>query len=225
MYQNKNRGIFDKKIPLNWPEDIKREFDKIANDFGILPEVTGSIKLRNETRQKVGELLLYKQNILDVGVGNGLMFKYLKKKVSYTGLDISAKMLTESKKRASQYSIPFHPIQGNAIDLPFKDNSFDSTICIDTLHHIPPELIYKVVDEIIRVTKKDGQILLEIKNGLNLAIRYVYWKTRKTKPLIMYPINPIAFIKYLRKKKPRVKTYFIGTGYWFAPFILFDIRT
>lgn len=225
MYQDKNRGIFDKKISLNWSENIEREFDKIANDFGILPKATGSIKLRDETRKKVSELLLYKQNILDVGVGNGLMFKYLKKKVSYTGLDISAKMLIESKKRASQYSIPFYPIKGNAIKLPFKDNSFDSTICIDTLHHIPPELIYKVVDEIIRVTKKDGQILLEIKNGLNLAICYLYWETRKVKPLIMHPINPITFIKYIRKKKSRVKTYFIGAGYWFAPFILFDIRT
>ena len=84
---------------------------------------------------------------------------------------------------------------------------------------------YKVVDEIIRVTKKDGQILLEIKNGLNLAICYLYWETRKVKPLIMHPINPITFIKYIRKKKSRVKTYFIGAGYWFAPFILFDIRT
>ena len=225
IYKNKNGRIFSKEISLNWPEDIEKEFDKIANDFGILPETTGSIELRNETRRKVGELLVYKKNILDVGVGNGLIFKYLKKKVSYTGLDLSVKMLTQAKKRASRYLIPFYSVQGNAINLPFKANSFDSTICIDTLHHIPPEMTNRVIDEVVRVTKKNGQILLEIKNGLNLIIRYLYWKTRSEKPLIMHPINPIVFKRYIAKKKLRVKTYFIGPGYWLAPFILFDIRT
>jgi len=224
IYKNKNRRVPGKKISLDWAKKTEKEFDERANDFGAFPKATGSIKLRNEVRKKVGELLVYKKNILEVGVGNGLMFEYLKKKVSYTGLDLSVKMLTQAKKRALQYSISFYPIQGNAIDLPFKENSFDSTICIDTLHHIPPEMVNRVVEELIRVTKKNGQILLEIKNGLNLIVRYLYWEAQKRGALIMHPLNPFAVKRYINKKNLKIRTYFIGPGYWLAPFLLFEIR-
>jgi len=74
------------------------------------------------------------------------------------------------------------------------------------------------------VTKIDGQILLEVKNKLNLIVCYLYWKTQKKGALIMHPVNPIIIRKYIEKKNLKIKTHFIGPGYWFAPFVLFDIR-
>lgn len=216
--------MFNKKIPLNWVKKTKKKFDEISNNFGISPETTGSIKLRNNLRKKVGKLLIYKSNILEVGVGNGLMFKHLTQRINYIGLDLSTKMLSQAKKRAIKYSVSFYPTQGNATNLPFGDHSFDCTICIDTLHHIPSQLTEQVIDELVRVTKIDGQILLEVKNKLNLVLDYFYWKTQKKGALIMHPINPITIKRYIEKKNFKIRTYFIGPGYWFAPFVLFDIR-
>jgi len=139
-YQDKNRRMLSKKISLNWVKKTEKKFDEISGSFGILPKVTGSIRLRNNLREKVGKLLIYKKNILEVGVGNGLMFKHLKQRIDYIGLDLSVKMLSSAKKRAIKHSLSFYPIQGNATNLPFKDHSFDCTICIDTLHHIPSQL-------------------------------------------------------------------------------------
>ena len=223
-HQNKNGGILSKKISLNWVKKTEEEFDKISDSFGILPGVTGSIRLRNNLREKVGKLLIYKRNILEVGVGNGLMFKHLKQKIDYIGLDLSARMLSLAKKRAIKHSLSFYPVQGNATNLPFKDHSFDCTICIDTLHHVPSQLTEQVIDELVRVTKVDGQILLEVKNKLNLIVCYLYWEAQKKGALIMHPVNPIIIRRYIEKKNLKIKAHFIGPGYWLAPFVLFDIR-
>jgi len=224
FYQDKSGAKFNQKIPLDWLRDNRRIFNEIAGEFGTVPRCTGLIGVRNKIREKTGDLIVYKNNLLDVGVGNGMLFPYLKKKVIYVGVDISDKMLGLAEEKARKYSFSFIPVLRDATNLSFSDDSFDTTVCIDTFHHIPAQFSNKVLDELFRVTKPNGQILLEIKNRFNILLNYQYRRTYKNKGLVMNPINPLRIKHYFEKKNCTMKAYFPMGFHWFSPFILFDIR-
>ncbi len=88
--------------------------------------------------------------LLDVGCGEGFIANDLKLRIpeiNYTGVDISEEAI--SKAKAKNPECTFMALQ--AEQLPFEDNSFDTTICIETLEHLrdPPS----AVREICRVTR------------------------------------------------------------------------
>lgn len=80
--------------------------------------------------------------ILDVGSGSLGITPYLKKQV--TGVDTHFSGPTSSSLKQ---------VLSSAIKLPFKNKSFDISICVDTLEHIPKNHRKKAIAELIRVTK------------------------------------------------------------------------
>ncbi len=99
--------------------------------------------------------------IADIGCGNGRLIESLPKDITYTGIDISKNLLTEAKR--------LHPsktfIEGSLLDIPLTSNSTDVTFCIATLPHIPSiELREKAINELIRITKPNGTIIISVWN-------------------------------------------------------------
>lgn len=89
--------------------------------------------------------------ILDVGCGKGFMiydFLRLYPQLKITGLDISEYAIKNAKKEVK------HLLRtGNAINLPFDDNSFDLIISINTIHNLNKENLKKSLNEFLRVSK------------------------------------------------------------------------
>ncbi|WP_079253863.1 class I SAM-dependent methyltransferase [Endozoicomonas arenosclerae] len=109
--------------------------------------------------------------VLDVGCGEGRhsIAAWLEAKVDVTGLDLCENDLQTARNKqqeAVQYlegseedrSIKF--IQGNALELPFEDNTFDKIICSEVLEHIPD--YQGVLAEIKRVLKPDGLLAVSV---------------------------------------------------------------
>ena len=94
------------------------------------------------------------KRVLEVGCGNAFLAKKLSKKYSVTGVDI----LVDTSTRKENGNIQF--INANAERLPFKENSFDTTICTHTLEHV--QNFEKAVAELRRVTKKRLIIVVPI---------------------------------------------------------------
>jgi hypothetical protein len=65
---------------------------------------------------------------------------------SVTGLDQGF-----DYKRQNKY---LKPVEGSAVAMPFKDQSFDYVISVDCIEHIPPKLRAKAVSEMLRVARK-----------------------------------------------------------------------
>jgi ubiquinone/menaquinone biosynthesis C-methylase UbiE len=59
-------------------------------------------------------------------------------------------------------------VRGNITNLPYQDNTFDLTICSETLEHIPD--YQKAISEIFRVTKRNGYVLITVPNSEQLRI-------------------------------------------------------
>ena len=84
-------------------------------------------------------------------------------------------------------------VLGDALSLPFKDNSFDRTIAYYIFHHMPTEAHRKkFIDEMRRVTAKDGLIIIG-------KVRCsVFWRKQKSYKYIHY--SSIKEIEDLLKK-------------------------
>ena len=88
------------------------------------------------------------KNVLDICCGMG---EYsLLKKGRYVGLDNSAQYVLFAK---SQYP-DSNFLRGDALNLPFKDNSFDATTFISASHHFPTIDFMNVIREMVRVSRR-----------------------------------------------------------------------
>jgi ubiquinone/menaquinone biosynthesis C-methylase UbiE len=100
--------------------------------------------------------------VLDLGCGEGrhVYAAYAEQDVQVVGVDLCLKDLQTAKERYEPYidqensNKQFALINGNALQLPFADNTFDKIICSEVLEHIPD---YEgVLKEIKRILKPNG---------------------------------------------------------------------
>jgi len=102
--------------------------------------------------------------ILDAGCGTGIFtMDYLEAGAEVVGLDISEPMLRFAAKKAA--GRPFTAVQGDMLSLPFEDESFDKAVSITALEFIEDGT--KAVDELFRVTKAGGVVVVGTLNSLS----------------------------------------------------------
>ena len=95
--------------------------------------------------------------VLDVATGTGKQaIALFKKGAVVTGVDLSADMLRYALMNDQSGKINF--VKANGALLPFDNDQFDITVMSFALHCMTQDVRSKTVDEMIRVTKKGGQI-------------------------------------------------------------------
>jgi SAM-dependent methyltransferase len=129
------------------------------------------IKYSNELLSTI--LPILKQNSVDsvldacCGVGNDIEF-FLKNQFSVYASDLSQRMVDYTKKRVAKFNIPeSHFFQGNALDISkIVDRKFD-LVCFrgNTLGHLSDVEQIKLIEELLSVTKDDGFLLIDFRNG------------------------------------------------------------
>jgi ubiquinone/menaquinone biosynthesis C-methylase UbiE len=141
--------------------------------------------------------------ILDVACGTGRMLPEIfktKKKIKYVGLDSSKEMFNELKKKEAfkKNKKDISLVLADATKMPFKDNSFDIVCTYHLLWHLPENDQETVINEMLRVTKKGGIIILDILNK-----DFLWEKTKKyfgkKKAVGLYKQTPSAVKKVLGK--------------------------
>ncbi|GEM_PF-4510767 len=115
-------------------------------------------KCRGLQFQLVSEEIPKIGRILDVGCGGGHRIISLNRVVY--GIDMDVKTLTKIKN-----TIPFGIlVGGTALNLPFKDDCFDTVILEETIEHLHREDQKKCVEEIHRVLKRGGKFVCSTPN-------------------------------------------------------------
>ncbi|MGI6684412.1 MAG: demethylmenaquinone methyltransferase [Bacillota bacterium] len=117
---------------------------------------------------------------LDICCGTGKITLELAKRVGetghVTGLDFSEKMLDVARKSVTASGLEKRITikQGNAMDLPFPDNSFDAVTVGWGLRNVPD--IFTVVNEMRRVVKPGGMIIsLDMGKPEIPVFKEIYW--------------------------------------------------
>lgn len=129
--------------------NVKNVYEVIANDF--------SDKRFNKWDWVEAYLDDMDSNmmILDIGCGNGR--NMMNKKHNFIGIDNCINFVNIACKRN------LNVVLSDMTSLPFNDNMFDNIIMIASFHHLSTiERRMRCLEEINRVLKKDGTILLSV---------------------------------------------------------------
>lgn len=95
-------------------------------------------------------------DVLVNGIGTGLDLPHLPPQHRYAGLDLTRAMLKQSLPRAA--ALDFRPVQGDALQLPFADGSFDAVVLHLILAVVPDPM--RCLQESARVTRRGGTLLV-----------------------------------------------------------------
>ena len=122
--------------------------------------------------------------MLDVGCGDGEKAEIHKELVKeIIGIDISYLKLKKAKNPGVQV------VLSSALDLPFKDNSFDLVTSFHVIEHIDKNLVMKFINEILSVLKSNRYFIIITPNRRRLtSIANIILRLIKNN--VKYPMNP-----------------------------------
>ena len=104
------------------------------------------------------------KKVLDAACGEGYGTAVLARAAAHvTGIDISPDAIARAKGSYSQEGrVRF--IEGSIAELPLEDYSIDVVVSFETIEHVPEDIQHKFLDEIARVLKKDGFLIMSTPN-------------------------------------------------------------
>lgn len=129
-------------------------------------------------------------SVLDVGAGTGELLGVIvefaragKRKVHLAGLDLNSLSMHEIGAEARKYN-EICPVQGDALQLPFADNSFDYTISSLFTHHLTDDQLPVVLKEMSRVARR-GIVVIDLERSVKAWFLYQLF-------CLAYRISPLV---------------------------------
>lgn len=112
--------------------------------------------------------------VLETGCGTGrnsLLLKHPSLNITFVDIANNALLMAEKTaiKLKTKHRLNFR--EANLLSLPFKDSIFDLTWNVGALEHYSKKEISKAIKEMLRVTKKDGHIIIGFPNPKSLAYK------------------------------------------------------
>lgn len=109
------------------------------------------------------------QEVLEIGIGNGFISRYLRdKNISLHTVDFDERLNPDTV--------------ASVTDLPFPESSFDTVCCFETLEHLPWESFARAVSELVRVSSRkvllslpDVTPFFRIRLGYGFDVPLVNW--------------------------------------------------
>jgi demethylmenaquinone methyltransferase/2-methoxy-6-polyprenyl-1,4-benzoquinol methylase len=176
------------------PDDVSKMFDDVASRYDFLNDLL-SLGQTKVWRKSVTSIIAPKSGmkILDIAAGTGSSSRPLVNKgAEVIALDFSAGMLAQGRKQHKDIKF----VQGDALKLPFDENSFDVTTISFGLRNTSNTST--ALQEALRVTKPGGKVVIaEFSHPVNKLFRLIYLNyLMKALPLLARKIskNPQAYI-------------------------------
>ncbi|KYH33117.1 bifunctional demethylmenaquinone methyltransferase/2-methoxy-6-polyprenyl-1,4-benzoquinol methylase UbiE [Neomoorella mulderi] len=162
-------------------EYVRGIFNNIAPRYDLLNTILSFNCDRGWRRFTVAQAGLVPGNkTLDVCCGTGMLSLELARAVApggqVVGLDFAPAMLEVARRRlaASTYGHLVQLVEGNALDLPFPDNTFDCATIAFGLRNLPD--IKRGLAEMMRVVRTGGRVIsLELAKPSRPFFKQLYY--------------------------------------------------
>ena len=125
---------------------------------------------------QINEIILLKpMRVLEIGIGNGFVSRYLREhKLNVATLDISHDLCPD--------------VAGSVLSIPFNDESFDVVSCCEVLEHLPYIEFSKALKEMHRVSREYVVLSLpDVTTAYHVNIELPRVKTIKR--LVNHPLH------------------------------------
>lgn len=152
-----------------------------AKNRKVLRHSIWQLRIRKIVLGFLDELLKHDSSIskvIDVGCGRGDFTIEIAKR--YTQLNeiwgcdfLKENVYIACRNTGSLEKVSFKECE--LLNMPFKEKSFDLSLCINTIHHIHKDDLKKALSELARITSR--YIIMEIKNKDNFYRNYIAPKT------------------------------------------------
>jgi len=128
-------------------------------------------------------------SLLEVAAGSGDVPKIVARRVQDRGIQLKVTLLDRAESHlraavANNGSSGTRAVAGDAIALPFLDNSFDLVNCGLFTHHLAPQQVVQFVDEGLRVCRSAVLINDLVRHRLHLAMvfaGFLLYRSRLTR--------------------------------------------
>ncbi|MBA2648551.1 MAG: class I SAM-dependent methyltransferase [Legionella sp.] len=148
-----------------YSEQINESLAFLGQEHGFYTKVKAnylSTILDNEQSNIVGKI-----KVLDVGCGHGLIHHHLltnnKENLDLFGVDIASSVIEMAQ--LNNPTVNYQSYDG--LKLPFPGNTFDIAFAICVMHHVPPLQWLDFLEEMKRVVKNNGIVIIFEHNPIN----------------------------------------------------------
>jgi ubiquinone/menaquinone biosynthesis C-methylase UbiE len=137
------------------------EYDRFLQDIRLINRFAGDNRALSKTLlREIKNEDLQDFSVLDVGAGSGELLRtianFARKQDRQTklfGLELNERSASAILEESTNFN-EINAIRGNALELPFADNSFDYTISSLFTHHLKDAQIIQTLSEMSRVSKR-----------------------------------------------------------------------
>lgn len=164
---------------------LRRSYDQEAARYDAHRYVSTEGKFFSDLEVRVVESwipLRRGTKVLDMPAGTGRLSVPLSQSgATVVGVDISRNMLAQADAKArTEAAAHVHLLQGSGTQLPFADGTFDAVASFRFFHLVPNERKRAFVEELTRVLKPGGSLIVEFFSpfygGVLAAYRYYFLK-------------------------------------------------
>lgn len=182
------------------------EYDRFLQDIRLVNRFAGDkLALRRTLISEIRREGLKSFSVLDVGAGSGVLLRAVAEaarkmdaKVRLVGLELNER----SSRSIVHSSVEFPEIRavgGNALSLPFADDSFDFTISSLFAHHLKDDEIVLALREMSRVSRKNVYLIDLHRHPAAYAAYKVFCVGFRISPLVRHD----GSLSILKGFKPR----------------------
>lgn len=167
-----------------------------------IEDVDNEIQIEHLQRYQSVTELVKNKTVLDAACGEGYGSDILSKSAYHVyGLDIDEQSIKHAKETYGKLNIDF--LVGSIEKLPFEDAFFDVIVSFETIEHVNEDLQNKFLNEIKRVLKKDGLLIISTPN------KEVYSEYRNySNPFHVKEFYKDEFYDFLKSRFKNVDFYY-----------------
>lgn len=137
------------------------------------------------------------RKVLDLGCGEGYGSKILSQQaLQIAGIDIDAATIQSAQSKYGNQKIDFKVASATQLDFP--DQSFDTVVCFELIEHLSATDQNLCLNEIKRVLKKDGQLIISTPNLEN---------SKGDNPYHLKEFSKNEFHNFIHKYFPHTQTF------------------
>lgn len=137
------------------------EYDRFLREIRLVNRFAGDVwALKRTLLREIERKNLPEFSVLDVGAGSGELLRVIaeftkkqERKARLFGLELNSRSARAILKESKDFK-EIEAVRGDALSLPFEDDSFDFAICSLFTHHFTDEQIVEILREMSRVSRR-----------------------------------------------------------------------